>query len=123
MRIERTDPRELAVHRRGTDMRHRGQQHHGLARSARQGKLQPGDELPTSSSLASPVQAPRAQELPVILEIVRVRLHRVQRPADVSEISRNRSTGTTETSLSPSTVHDRVSEPGSSPDARASSPP
>ena len=87
VRIERAHRRELAVHRRGADLGRRRRQHRDLARPARRGKLQPGDELADvlQPGLA-PVQAPEADELPVILEIVGVRLHRVRRPADIGEI-------------------------------------
>ena len=87
VRIERAHRGELAVHRRGRHLGCRGRQHRDLARPARRGKLQPGDELPDvlQPGLA-PVQAPEADELPVILEIERVGLDRVRRPADVGEI-------------------------------------
>ena len=77
--------------------------------------LQPG---------VAPVQVPEAEELPVVLEIMRVRLHRVRRPADVGEIRpgtgqpgrpARRRPRARSTTASPSR--------GPSPDARASSPP
>ena len=87
MGIERADGRELAVHRRDADFGRHGRQYRDLAGPARRGKLQPGDELPDvlQPGLA-PVQAAEADEGPVILKIVSVGLHRVRRPADVSEI-------------------------------------
>ena len=60
----------------------------------------------------APVQAPDPKELPQIFHVVGVRLHRVRRPADVGEIGQEPVTGTTATSSSPSSVHDRVPEPG-----------
>src|SRR5439155_16025581 len=67
VRVERADGRELAVHRRGTDMPRRGRQYRDFARPARRGKLQPGDELADvlQPGLA-PVQGTEAEELPVI---------------------------------------------------------
>ena len=87
MGIERADRRELAVHRRDADLRRRRRQHRDRARPARRGKLQPGDELADvlQPGLA-PVQAPEADEAPVILEVVGIGLHRVRRPADIGEI-------------------------------------
>jgi hypothetical protein len=51
-------------------MGRRGRQHRDLARPSRRGKLQPGHELADvfQPGLA-PVQAPEAEELPVVLEI------------------------------------------------------
>ena len=87
MGIERADGRELAVHRRDADFGRHGRQYRDLTGPARRGKLQPGDELPDvlQPGLA-PVQAAEADEGPVILKIVSVGLHRVRRPADVSQI-------------------------------------
>ena len=87
MGIERADGRELAVHRRDADFGRHGRQYRDLTGPPRRGKLQPGDELPDvlQPGLA-PVQAAKADEGPVILKIVSVGLHRVRRPADVSQI-------------------------------------
>jgi hypothetical protein len=67
VRIERANRRELAVHRRRTDMRRRGLQHRDPAGPPRRGKLQPRDELPDVLQPGlTPVQGTEAQELPVI---------------------------------------------------------
>src|SRR6266446_7057898 len=51
------------------------------------GKPQPGDELADVLKPGlTPVERTEADELPVILEIVGIGLHRVRRPADIGEI-------------------------------------
>ena len=87
VRVERADGGELAVHRRGRHLSRHRRQRRDLARTASRRQLEPGHELADvlQPGLA-PVQAAEAEELPVVLEVVSVRLHRVRRPADVSEI-------------------------------------
>ncbi len=87
MRVERAHRGELAVNGRHADLRDRRRQHRDLARPARRRQLQPDHELgDVLQPGLAPVQPPEAEKLPEVFHVVGVRLDRVRRPADVSEI-------------------------------------
>jgi hypothetical protein len=85
--VERGERRELPVDRRCAEMRLDQGQHRQDAVATRGWQPQPGDELAdVLEPHLSPVETLGGQELPVVLQVVRVGADGVRRPLDVGQI-------------------------------------